>query len=791
MNWYALIATGFVPMKEKLFADTQAKINKAVKLLRDESALGFDTETSGLDAHTGKIWSLQIGIPEFLVLIPLNGNPGRFNLNPVSELFENEDIVKIAHNLSFDMKVLWSLSIMLKNGWCTRVAESLLNAGLFIRNDLSLTLKRYFDVDLSKDERKDFYCAKVADKFVPAEEHGMQTIFELSGYKWTPELIQYALGDVEHLIPLMLKQKERLTEEQMMRLATKIEFPLVEVTAAIERRGVKMNREACKAYQEEMTLKSAEARQTLVFGDKRAVKDSEEWKGLDLYWKSYALNVYQKNKIIWDEWREIWEKAKKDHNTREGRKLAEEAKAKRMEYKLRQPFKTPPKPPKEINLNSSPQLLHAFAQAGVYLKNTQKTTLQEVALEHPLLELLVEYKKFKKLSEMSEIYNRINPVTGRLHQSLNQNVDTGRYSSSGPNLTNIPVRSDEGARFRKLFEAEEGNTLLVADYSAIELFILGIRSKDENINKALDNDLDAHCWTMSKFLDCSYETLVEVKEYKHELSIRNIEKGIGHSTRDIERVNNARLRFKEKFLLPELNKIEDLVKWVKTLRDYVKTLTYGIAYGLSAFGLSRRFHCAVEEAQRFIDTFFTIYPDIKDWLDRQADFAERLGYSKTASGRRRYYRRPKKPVRQDTVDEANRILKQQNRDALSLSPEELNELWETVTKRLWREYYQTINRIRRQAANHPVQGGSADITKLAMLRYEGWWVPFAKANGINYLKYGIVLTVHDELVVEVPLKFVAIAKEKLKWAMESSAKDFLGYESNIVVIPTETTFWKK
>jgi DNA polymerase I-like protein with 3'-5' exonuclease and polymerase domains len=752
-------------MIEKIFIKTQRELNAAIKRLLNEPAIGFDTETSGLDAYVGKVWSIQIGVPGYTVLIPLNGKKDRFDLSGVAKMFADASVVKIAHNAAFDIKVVWSLGLEIENVHCTRNAEALLNAGLFIRNDLASTLKRRFGVDLSKDERKDFYCA-ADDK--PSDERGMQSKFELSGCKWTPELIDYSLNDVEYLVPLMEIQRKELMEQGMWRLFEKIEKPLTKTTAAIEFRGVYINAAKTKAYQQEMAGKAAALRVEL---------DRE----FDNYWKAYARPIYDTNIVIWEEWREKWEAVKKDNNSREGRKLTEEAKAKRQEYKLVQPFKTPPKPPKDININSTSQMLHALEQAGIYLKNMQKATLQDAAAEHPLLELLVEYKKFEKLSQMSEIYEKINRVTSRIHQVLNQNVDTGRFSSSGPNLTNIPARSDEGARFRQLFEAEKGNVLGVADYSAIEMVIIAIRSKDRNILKALAEGLDLHCYTMAKFINGDYESLVALKD--------------GKGKPDIGNVIAARKNFEKSFNLPELSACDwsgaGLQKWVKTFRDYVKTLTYGIAYGLSSFGLSRRFHCDVDPAQRFIDVFFSVYPDIKRWLDRQSDFAENEGYSQTASGRRRYYRRPKKPIRQDTIDEVNKLLKQQGRDALSLSPAETDELWEKTSKRLWKEYHQTINRIRRQAANHPVQGGSADITKWAMVLFEAWWIPYARKHGINYLKYGIVLTVHDELVVEVPIKHAKVAIAMLKEVMEKAAKDFLGFDANIDVKPIETPFWKK
>jgi DNA polymerase I-like protein with 3'-5' exonuclease and polymerase domains len=330
------------------------------------------------------------------------------------------------------------------------------------------------------------------------------------------------------------------------------------------------------------------------------------------------------------------------------------------------------------------------------------------------------------------------------------------------------------------------SALGVADYAAIELVIIGIKSGDKKLLHALNNNLDMHCWTMSHFLNCSYDALVRIKDNKEKHEAKK---------QDYEEVSKTRKKFERDFSLPDLKKLPQdnagIEKWVSTFRGYVKTLTYGIAYGLSSFGLSRKFHCEPDTAQQFIDVFFSIYPSIKKWLDKQSDFAEKYGYSKTGSGRRRYYIRPRKPSSQDVDKEFDRILKQQDRDPDSMSDEEYNQLWDDVEKRLYRQYRQTLGRIRRQAANQPIQGLSADITKRAMVLFEEWWKIYCESHGIDRFKYGIVLTVHDELVIDVPKKHIKNAVEHLKWAMEYSAKSLLGDSANIVVKPIVTPFWVK
>ena len=757
----------------RLFANTKAKIKQAVRELRDAKAIGVDTEASSLDPHTAKLWSVQFGNEHFQAMIPVNNS--MFDIGEFQDMLLDDGIVKIMHRATYDLKILRRRGWDTNGVYCSRTMEQIISAGYYSDTSLAGCLRRYLGVNMSKTARKDFYCDVDGKE---ADANGTQTLFEFNNMEWTEELIDYAMGDVEHLVPLMRKQVEKLKDAGLLPLAQKIELPLVYVTSLIEERGVKLDRDKTMAFQREMTTHAEAAEITVV-------------KEFDWHWQEYAMPIYKKNRIIWDEWKEVWEKVKKNNNSREGRKLSEEAKRNRQEHKLVQPFKVPPKAPVRINLKSPQQMRAALDHAGVTIPNMQHDTLVNAAVEHPMLFDYVEYKKFLKLAQMSEIHAKINPATGRIHGELNQNVDTGRYSSKNPNLQNIPARTKEGERFRELFIASVGNILIIADFSAIELVIIGIKSGDKNLLHALNNNLDLHCWTMSHFLGCPYEALVAVKDYKSALSIKNIEEGIGCSTRDIQHVAEARRSFQKKFKLPELDSATDLVKWVNIFRGYCKTLTYGIAYGLSSFGLSRKFHCEPDTAQQFIDVFFSIYPQIKSWLDLQADLAMDRGYSKTTSGRRRYYRRPQKPTNKDIESALTAFLKEQKRDPDSLSREEEDELWEQMSKRLWREYKQTIGRIRRQAANQPIQGLSADITKLAMVMWEDWWAEFAPAHGISIFKFGIVLTVHDEIVLDVPKKVKDKCKEMLKWAMETAAKKMLGNDANIVVKPIESPFWKK
>lgn len=754
----------------RVFANTNKKIRESVKLFQNVERIGIDTETSSLDPHTCKLWSIQFGDDKTQVMIPINGNPARFELKPVFELFMEEAIDAIFHRASFDLKVLWRNELDANSVYCTRTVEQILTAGKFADTSLAGVINRYGLTDgrISKVERKDFY--QTVDG-VEADANGMITAFENSGFDWTPELQNYALDDVKYLVPLAKAQIKELRRNGMINLASKIELPLTYVTALVEYRGVAMDSKACKKFQEEMADIAEEKRVELV-------------KNLNVFWQAHARPIFKNNYNIYKTWADehkvIVKDTNKDRNPENKKQLSEFAKQLRAEHETLRPFKTPPKEPKEININSTQQLRAAFAQDNVFLKDMRKETLQENTALHPLIEGIVEYRKFEKLSIMSEIYEKINKATGRIHASLNQNVDTGRYSCSNPSYHQIPVRTPEGKRFRSLFVAVKGCCFIVADYAAIELIIAGVKSKDTQLLYALNNVSDMHCYTMSKFLKCSYEYLVETKD--------------GKTARP--EIVQARVAFERKFNLPELQKcawdVAGMSKWVNTFRDYVKTLTYGIAYGLSSFGLSRRFHCDDDTAQQFIDVFFSIYPKLKDYLTKQGNIGERNGFSTTVSGRRRYYNPPPFPTHKDSEREAEKYFKEQDRELDSVTQEEWVSALEMASKKLNKEYYSILNRIRRQAANHGIQGTSADITKYAMVLFEDWLADYAPhTNGqIDIRKHGIVLTVHDELVVEAPKKFAKLCAAKLKEFMEKAAHSLLGDNVKIEVKPKIVANWK-
>jgi DNA polymerase-1 len=247
----------------------------------------------------------------------------------------------------------------------------------------------------------------------------------------------------------------------------------------------------------------------------------------------------------------------------------------------------------EFNINSPKQLAEILF-VKLQLTPTKKTktgfstnvdVLEELAPVHPLP---AEILKFRTLSKLKSTYIdalplMINPKTGRLHTSLNQTVAaTGRLSSSEPNLQNIPIRTEVGREIRRAFIAEQGASLLSADYSQIELRVLAHMSNDPALIRTFQTEEDVHTRTASEIFGLSPEEVT-----------------------------------------PEM-------------RRKAKAVNFGIIYGISAFGLAQDIGVSNAEAKRYIDDYFAQYPKVREYIDRTIRDARTNGYVSTLFNRRRF-----------------------------------------------------------------------------------------------------------------------------------------------------------
>ncbi len=289
--------------------------------------------------------------------------------------------------------------------------------------------------------------------------------------------------------------------------------------------------------------------------------------------------------------------------------------------------------------------------------------------DHPLIGHLLRHRDVSRLKTVVDSLIPMVDDHGRIHTTFNQLVAaTGRLSSQDPNLQNIPVRTAEGREIRKAFVVGEGfETLLTADYSQIEMRIMAHLSEDAALIEAFASGEDLHTTVASRVFEVAPE--------------------------DVD---------------PEL-------------RRRIKAMSYGLAYGLSPFGLAQQLNISPGEAAEQMDAYFARFGGVRDYLRGVVDVARQDGYTSTILGRRRYL------------------------------PD------------LASDNGQRRGMAERMALNAPIQGSAADIVKIAMLRVHG---------RLRSLRSRMLLQVHDELVVEVAAgereAVEALLREEMTgaWAMD-------------------------
>lgn len=248
---------------------------------------------------------------------------------------------------------------------------------------------------------------------------------------------------------------------------------------------------------------------------------------------------------------------------------------------------------REFNISSTRQVADLlFNQLGLKpLKSgkegysTDLATLESLADQHPLPNLIVQYRAYEKLlsTYVDSLPQLVHEQTGRLHCSFSQTIAaTGRLSCSDPNLQNIPVRSEDGKAIRKAFlPNREGEVLLAADYSQIELRVLAHLSQDEALISAFQRDVDIHLDTASRIFRC------------------------------------------------------DPANVTSLMRSQAKVVNFGVLYGMTAMRLSNEFKISRQAAQQFIEDYFAAYPRVRAWIQKTIEDGRRLGYVRTLSGRKR------------------------------------------------------------------------------------------------------------------------------------------------------------
>ena len=303
--------------------------------------------------------------------------------------------------------------------------------------------------------------------------------------------------------------------------------------------------------------------------------------------------------------------------------------------------------------------------------STDEKTLSKLVDAHPIVPAILEYRACTKLkSTYVDKLPTLVDADSRVHTTYAQSfTETGRLSSSDPNLQNIPIRTERGKHIRRAFVARDADhVILSADYSQIELRLMAAFSGDKAMLEAFRNGEDIHRDTASRVYD----------------------------------------------VMPAFVTAEQRAK--------CKMVNFGIIYGISSFGLSQRLKVSRKEAADLIDTYFKLYPTVKEYMAKAIKQARAAGYAETVLGRRRTLR---------DINSRNATVRQA---------------------------------AERDAINTPIQGSAADLIKIAMVKVD-------RALREAGLRAKMVLQIHDELVFDVPREEVEQVKEIVRREM-TNAYDF-------------------
>lgn len=345
----------------------------------------------------------------------------------------------------------------------------------------------------------------------------------------------------------------------------------------------------------------------------------------------------------------------------------------------------------DFNVNSTKQLREVlFDELGLTPQKKTKTgfstdaqSLEKMRNEHPIVEDLLQYREVEKLrSTYGEGLLAEVGEGDRIRATFQQTVArTGRLSSDQPNLHNIPVRSERGRVFRTAFVAPAGHKLLIADYDQIELRCIAHLAEDPGLIEAFEAGDDIHTATAARVFGIAPED-VHVEE-----------------------------------------------------RSKAKMVSYGLAYGMEAYGLAQRLNIAVSEAAEILENYFSAFPAVKAYMDATVELARERGFTETLFGRRRQI---------PELSSGNRQIRQAGE---------------------------------RQAMNAGIQGLAADIFKVALVNLD-------RAFEQEALQSAIVLQVHDEIIVEAPESETGYAGDLMTSIMREAFELRVPLEIDLQVVDT-------
>lgn len=688
-----------------IVAVVQTKLGKYAdkyELLRDEESVidyfnsiieygkgALDTETDSLDPITTTLAGVCLYVPgrkaAYIPMHHISYVTGVQSANQVPD-----EVVKRCLERCNEANVKWVFH----------------NAKFDIRvckNQLGVGLTAWWDTQLAGSCLNENESHRLKDlhlKYCPSEDDESLTydkLFEGIPFTYIPITTGYlyAAGDPVKTWELMEFQQKYLTEEKLpgpYNVFRNIEMPTISVVADMEDRGICLDTEFAAQLSEKYhtLLNEREAR------------------------------IYQ----VLDMYKDEIEEYKRTH----------------INHCLSDP----------IGIGSPKQLATVLYDIlGLQSPDKEKPrgTGEEilVRLDTPLSKAILDYRETAKLlsTYVDKMPGILNPKTGKIHCSFHQyGAATGRFSSSDPNMQNIPSHNKE---IRRMFRAQPGFVLVSSDFSQQEPRTLAHMSQDENLIKAYIDGKDIYAWIAEKIYKVPYE---ECKEFRPD------------GTKNPEG---------------------------KKRRDSVKSIILGIMYGRGAKAIAEQLNCTTKEAQKIVDQFYDSFPKVKKWMDTVLSNAKRYGFVETAWGRKR--RLPDVTLAPydfellsggpSTFDPLNFDMSQ---DEATVDPKVaskyaklLDNAWGGSKKR------EIISKAReegikitdnggkiadaeRQCVNSVIQGSAADMSKLAMIAIHN-------DERLKELDCHILIPVHDEVICECPEENAKEVAERVSALMIGAAKE--------------------
>lgn len=634
---------------------SMATVEDSINYLKNLDVLGFDTETMGFDPYTKALLSMQIGDEERQYVIDCT------TVNPkrYKKLLEKKEL--IMHNAKFDLKFLYRQEIVPTKVFDTFLAERILTTGIdTARRSLDAVVYKYCKIELDKTIRGNIHREGLSSR-----------------------VIKYAADDVKYLHQVKRKQEIALQEKQLHRTMS-LDNKFVKVLAYVEYCGMYMNAEDWRTKCNKDLMHLEEVKEKL---DQFILNNSDKYpQYVDNQLSLFSEGV--KCKINWASSKQVI------------------------------PFM------QSLGVDT----LTKDKETGLMKDSIDKKVLGPQKKKHPIIEIYIEFTEAQKVVSTygENWFDYISPVTGRIHTNYTQIMNTGRLSSGQkgmpkkgikqlPNMQNVP--SD--TRTRSCFQAQEGNVLIVSDYSGQEQIVLA--------NKSLDTDL-----------------------------LEFYSKGLGdmHS-------------FIASKIFPELGNLslDEIKDKHKGKRQIAKSAGFAINYGGTGITIAQNLSIPLEEGDAVYKAYFKAFPGLANYFKQEKARALKLGYIQfnNISGRKCFI-----PFFEEYQKLHAEIYNTEGFwDEYKLEKSKNSFKFNNYFKPKVREYFMKKGDIERMSLNYPIQGSSADITKLAGV----YFFEYLEANDLLFTVL-MPNVVHDEWIVECPKDMGEEISIVLKDCMEKAGEVF-------------------